>query len=77
MYQSYQFSVLSCHAIGVLDQSLELIVLGKSDDLQHCAKLRENLGRGDSIIRDVIMITHSRFSQQPYLRINKANLHLF
>lgn len=43
--QSYQFGVLSRQAIGVLDQSLELVVLGESDDLQHSAKLRENLER--------------------------------
>lgn len=39
LYQSYQFGVLSGHAIGILDQSLELIVLSESDDLQHGAKL--------------------------------------
>ena len=43
--QSYQFGVLSRQAIGVLDQSLELVVLGESDDLQHSAEFRENLQR--------------------------------
>ncbi len=52
--------MLSCHAIGILDQSLELVVLSESDDLQHSAKLGENLGRGDNTIKDDIMTTHLR-----------------
>lgn len=43
--RSYQFGVLRCHAVGVLDQSLKLVVLGEGDDLQHGAELRENLQR--------------------------------
>lgn len=43
LYQSYQFGMLSCHAISILDQSLELVVLCKSYDLQHRPKLGENL----------------------------------
>lgn len=31
--------MLSCHAISILNQSLKLVVLGESDDLQHSAEL--------------------------------------
>ena len=41
--QSYQFGVLCSHAISVLDQGLELVVLGEGDDLQNGAKLGEDL----------------------------------
>ncbi len=63
MYQSYQFGVLSRHAISILDQSLELVVLGESDDLQYSAELRENLGMEDSTARDESMTTlsHTHF----------------
>lgn len=58
LYQHYQFGVLSCHAICILDQSLELVVLSESDDLQHSAELGENLGKEDSTIREVIITIH-------------------
>lgn len=74
MYQSYQFSMLSCHAISVLDQSLELVVLCESDDLQHSAELGENLRRTDSIITSVMMITHLGLSIQLHRRTNKSNM---
>lgn len=35
--------MLSRHAVGVLDQSLELVVLSEGDDLQHGTKLGEDL----------------------------------
>lgn len=35
---SHQFGVLSCHAVRILDQSLKLVVLSESDDLQHGTK---------------------------------------
>lgn len=35
--------MLSRHGVRVLDQSLELIVFGKRDDLQHRAELGEDL----------------------------------
>lgn len=41
--QSYHLGMLRCHGISILDESLELVVLGKGDDLQHCTKFRENL----------------------------------
>lgn len=55
LYQSYQFGMLSCHAISILDQSLELVVLCESDDLQHCPKLGENLRKCESTIWGDIM----------------------
>lgn len=58
MYQSYQFGVLSCHAIGVLDQSLKLVVLGESDDLQHCAELGENLRRKGNDLSGLCTLRH-------------------
>lgn len=39
LHQSYQFSMLSCHCICILDQCLELVVLSECDDFQHSAKL--------------------------------------
>lgn len=48
--QAHQFSMLSCHSICKLDQSLELVVLGESDDLQNGAELGENLGEPTSSV---------------------------
>ena len=42
---SYQFRVLGGHAVGVLQQRLELAVLGEGDDLQHDPELGEDLQR--------------------------------
>lgn len=39
--------MLSCHAISILDQSLELVVLCESDDLQHSPEFGENLDKED------------------------------
>lgn len=43
LHQSYQFGVLGCHAVSILNESLELVVLCEGDDLQHSPKLGENL----------------------------------
>lgn len=43
LHQSYQFGVLGRHAVGILNESLELVVLCEGDDLQHSPKLGENL----------------------------------
>lgn len=40
---THQLSVLGAHRFGILQQCLELVVLGESDDFQNCAKLREDL----------------------------------
>lgn len=44
---SYQFGMLSCHAVSILNQRLKLVVLCESDDLQDSPKLRENLENAD------------------------------
>lgn len=43
LHQSYQFGVLGCHAVHMLNESLELVVLCEGDDLQHSPELGENL----------------------------------
>lgn len=43
MLQSYQFGVLGCHAVHMLNESLELVVLCEGDDLQYSPELGENL----------------------------------
>lgn len=43
LHQSYQFGVLGCHAVSILNESLELVVLCEGNDLQHSPKLGENL----------------------------------
>jgi len=50
--------VLSCQAVSILDQSLELVVLSESDDLQHGAEFRENLGGGDGTVRGEVNSQH-------------------
>lgn len=50
LHQSYQFGVLGCHAVGILNESLELVVLCEGDDLQHSPELGENL-KVDSKVR--------------------------
>ena len=44
---SYQFRVLGGHPVGVLQQGLELAVLGEGDDLQHHTELGEDLQSGE------------------------------
>lgn len=41
--------MLSRYGVRVLNQSLELIVFGKRDDLQHRAELREDLLQHEEI----------------------------
>lgn len=43
LHKSYQFGVLGCHAVHMLNESLELVVLCEGDDLQYSPELGENL----------------------------------
>jgi len=38
-----QLSMLGAHRASILQQRLELVVLGEHDELQDCAKFREDL----------------------------------
>lgn len=50
--------MLSRHSISILDQSLELVVLCESDDLQHSPELGENLEKRRSVISgDELLVT--------------------
>lgn len=40
---THQLGVLGAHRVGVLQQGLELVVLGECDDLQDRAELGEDL----------------------------------
>lgn len=40
---THQLGVLGAHRVSILQQGLELVILGERDDLQDCAKLREDL----------------------------------
>lgn len=40
---THQLSMLGAHGFSILQQCLELVVLGESDNLQNCAKLGEDL----------------------------------
>lgn len=43
MHVTYSLGMLSVHGVTELQQSLKLIVPGERDDLQHGAKLTEDL----------------------------------
>lgn len=59
LHQSYQFGVLGRHAVGILNESLELVVLCEGDDLQHSPELGENL-KVDSIVRTTCFSTSAQ-----------------
>lgn len=40
---THQLGMLGAHRVSILQQRLELVVLGERDDLQDGAKLREDL----------------------------------
>lgn len=40
---THQLSMLGAHRVSILQQRLELVILGECDNLQDCTKLREDL----------------------------------
>lgn len=40
---THQLSMLGAHRVSILQQRLELVILGECDNLQDCTKLREYL----------------------------------